>query len=176
MFSAMLASNNSMSCGKYPTWGPRAIRSQSKMGWPSNKTSPEVVGQTPSNTLANVDFPDPEAPKTTVTVPTGMSALMPFKIGISLPGAEATTSFKTTSPFGNPSMILCSRMGCASNKSRSLINASRALRNPPHVPTIKSIGAKARVMSTLAAIMAPGEISPWITNNAPPPKANDCCV
>ena len=43
------------------------------------------------------------------------------------------------------------------------------------VDTSKSIGAKARVISTLAAIMAPGLISPTTTNHAPAPKLSDCC-
>ena len=114
----------------------------------------------PSSTRAKVDLPEPEAPRTTVTVPAGISALTPFKMGSLRPGAEATTSFKTTSPLGVMPMGALSRVGCACNKSRKRMKASLALKKPVQVPTIKSIGAKARVMSTLAAIMAPGDSSP----------------
>ena len=107
-----------------------------------------------------VDLPDPEAPKTTVTVPAGMMELTPFKIGSLRPGAEATTSFNTTSPLGAVPIGALLRRGCASSKSRKRMNASLALKKPDHVPTIKSIGAKARVVNTLAAIMAPGDNSP----------------
>ena len=65
----------------------------------------------PSNTRAKVDLPDPEAPNTTVTVPAGMSALMPFNIGSLRLGAEATTSFKTTSPLGTTPMGALFRAG-----------------------------------------------------------------
>jgi hypothetical protein len=42
------------------------------------------------------------------------------------------------------------------------------------VDTSWSIGASARVVSTLDAIMAPAEISPLITSSAPAPSASDC--
>ena len=43
------------------------------------------------------------------------------------------------------------------------------------VPTIMSIGASARDIRTLEAIMPPGESWPSITSKAPAPKASDCC-
>ena len=76
------------------------MRSQFKMAWPSSNTSPALCGQMPNSTRAKVDLPEPDAPSTTVTVPAGMMALTPFKIGSLRPGAEATTSFSTTSPLG----------------------------------------------------------------------------
>ena len=114
----------------------------------------------PSSTRAKVDLPEPEAPSTTVTVPAGMMALTPRKMGSLRPGAEATTSFKTTSPLGVMPMGAFSRTGCASSKSAKRAYASLALKKPAQVPTIKSMGASARVVSTLAAIMAPGDNSP----------------
>ena len=136
------------------------MRSHLDTGLPSSNTSPDVCGQIPNNTRAKVDLPEPEAPSTTVQVPLGMRAVTPLIMGVSRPGAEATTSLITISPCGTSPTGARSRMGCASNKLRKRKNASRAVKNPPHVDTIKSMGANARVMSTLAAIMAPGVNSP----------------
>ena len=91
------------------------MRSQLRMGWPSSNTSPPLCGQMPSSTRASVDLPEPEAPSTTVTVPAGMMALTPFKMGSLRPGAEATTSFNTTSPLGVTPMGALMRGGWASS-------------------------------------------------------------
>ena len=156
--------------------GPNSIRSHLETGLPSSNTSPDVWGQIPNNTRAKVDLPEPEAPNTTVQVPLGIRAVTPLMMGVSRPGAEATTSLTTISPCGISPTSASSRMGCASNKLRKRTKASRAVKNPPQVDTIKSMGANARVMRTLAAIMAPGDNSPRMTSKAPPPRAKDCCV
>ena len=114
----------------------------------------------PSRTLAKVDLPEPEAPNTTVILPAGMMAVMPFKIGVSLPGAVATTSLRTTSAFGSMCLRASSLNGCASSKSRKRMNASFTVKKAVQVETIISMGAKALDISTLAAIMPPGDSSP----------------
>jgi len=50
----------------------------------------------------------------------------------------------------------------------------RALMKLRQVLTIWSIGARARDISTLAAIMPPAVSSPSITSSAPAASASDC--
>jgi hypothetical protein len=61
-------------------------------------------------------------------------------------------------------------------RSSSRLNDSRMALKWRQLDTIWSIGASARPISTLLAIMAPAVISPLMTRSAPAPSAKDCWV
>ena len=125
---------------------------------------------------AKVDLPEPEGPSTTVTVPGSTAVLTPLRMGLARPGAVATTSRNVKAPFGATRDSAGSRSGWSRSSASSRSNAARAPTKPRHVPTSMSIGASARDISTLAAIMPPGDNWPSITSSAPAPRASDCCV
>ncbi len=125
---------------------------------------------------ASVDLPDPEGPNTTVTEAGCTCRLTPFKIGSLRSGTTATTSRSVNAPVGGTRVSAGSRSGFSRSSASRRANAPLASDIPRQAPTSKSIGASARVISMLAAIIAPGDNSPCTTSNAPAPRASDCCV
>ena len=178
MFSATVPSKSSISWGRYPTCGPSSTRSQPSIGIPSSNTSPRTLPQMPSKTLASVDLPEPLGPSTTSTVPAVSTRSTPLRMGVERPGAVAITPLKLILPRGGIRFNAGSRSGTGWAFKRALkrLKASVALIEMRQVATSKSIGASARDMRTLDAIIAPGLSSPSITNIAPAPSASDCWV
>ena len=123
---------------------------------------------------ANVDFPAPDGPNTTVTLPGAARILTLLRMGSALCGAIAVTSRSNKAPVGGTRTKAGSRSGFSSSRFSSRSKAARAPMKLRQVLTNKSIGARVRVISTLAAIMAPGDSWPSITSNAPAPRASDC--
>ena len=110
--------------------------------------------------LANVDLPEPDDPKITVARPGKASKFTPFRIGFSRLLARAIRFSIFRRPTGVSASTLLRPIGWKLIKVFSLVYASLLDRKLGLVPTNKSIGAKARVIKTLPAIMAPTLTSP----------------
>ena len=155
MFSPIVPSNRSKSCGRYPIWGKSSLDLSFSGIGAVTVSFPPAIGQIPVIALASADYPDPVGPITPNACPGPILKLASRSAALFDAGGNTVTWASWSLgfcvwEFGG---TFCADMPRICPKSRKLVSATDTSRNC--CERISS-GPSARDISTVAAIIAPG--------------------